>query len=84
MNEYVALNNWYSMGSYRFNVQNEELSEQYWSLANYRNSLSRDSNDSKEEWDELEKSIIAKLSDDVKVWLRSDSTEVVIERLIKR
>lgn len=84
MNEYVALNNWYSMGSHRFNVQNEELSEQYWSLANYIDSLSRDSNDSKEEWDELEKSIIARLADDVKVWLKIDTTEVVIEKLIKK
>lgn len=84
MNEYVALNSWYGMGADRFDIENDMLAEQYWSLANYRNRLSRDSDDTKEEWDELEKSIIAKLSDDVKVWLRADSTDVVIERLIKR
>ncbi|MBR1751158.1 MAG: hypothetical protein IJ740_09835 [Ruminococcus sp.] len=84
MNEYVALNSWYGMGADRFDIENDMLAEQYWSLANYRNSLSRDSDDTKEEWDELEKSIIARLADDVKVWLKIDTTEVVIEKLIKK
>ena len=54
-----------------------------WSLMNYRESLERENEPDTEEWDELEKSIIAKLADDVKVWLRSDTTEVVIEKTVK-
>ncbi len=54
----------------------------YWSLQLYRKNLSPDEKSQKEEWDELEKSIIAKLADDVKVWLNSDSTTVVIEKSI--
>ena len=52
----------------------------YWSLQAYRQSISPKSKP--EEWDELEKSIIAKIADEVKVWLRSDATEIVIEKLI--
>lgn len=52
----------------------------YWSLQAYRQSISPKSKP--EEWDELERSIIAKLADEVKVWLRSDATEIVIEKLI--
>ena len=52
-----------------------------WSLLSYRNALSEpESNERSEEWDELEKSIISKLADEVKVWLENDSTQVVIER----
>lgn len=55
---------------------------QYWSLRSYRENLP-DKKSAAEEWDELEKSIIATLADDVKVWLKSNTTEVVIEKLIK-
>ncbi len=54
--------------------------EAYWSLQAYRQSIS---NEKAPEWDELEKSIIAKLADEVKVWLETDSTKVVIEKIIK-
>ena len=54
----------------------------YWSLQIYRQKLSEQKEAQHEEWDELEKSIIAKLSDEVKVWLENDSTTVVIEKLI--
>lgn len=54
----------------------------FWSLRLYRQNLSEQKAQDKEEWDELEKSIIAKLADEVKVWLRADSTTVTIEKLI--
>ena len=59
-------------------VQNEA----FWSLQTYRSRISEKKADSEEEWDELEKSIIAKLADEVKVWLDADATTVVIEKLI--
>ncbi|MCR5707293.1 MAG: hypothetical protein K6G82_03385 [Ruminococcus sp.] len=55
-------------------------SASFWSLSLYRQNLSEKKGDESEEWDELEKSIISKLADEVKVWLESDRTEVVIER----
>lgn len=50
----------------------------YWSLQLYKKSLSGGKT---EEWDELEKSIIANLADDVKVWLYPDSTMIVVEKI---
>ena len=78
-NAYTLSNPWYSMGA---SPVDYEMS-QCWSLANYRNNLSSDKSSNSEQWDELEKSIIAKLSDDVKVWLKSEETEVIVEKLIK-
>ena len=80
MNEYSALNQWYSMGS---GIPNEYAMEHCWSLTKYRGSLPSDRNAAPEEWDELEKSIVAKLSDDVKVWLKNGKTQVTLEKLIK-
>lgn len=54
-----------------------------WSLQLYRNNLSAQQNEKTQEWDELEKSIIAKLSDEVKVWLMTDETRIVVEKLIR-
>ena len=55
----------------------------FWSLQSYRKSVSSERGTNAEAWDELEKSIIAKLSDEVKVWLDADATTVVIEKLLK-
>ena len=55
----------------------------FWSLQMYRQEIESKKEVKTEEWDELEKSIIAKLADEVKVWLNSDSTEVTIEKLIR-
>lgn len=52
----------------------------YWSLDIYRKTLKESQPQSSEQWDELEKSIISNLADDVKVWLKNDTTEVVIEK----
>ena len=55
-------------------------SADFWSLSLYRQNLSEKKDDKSEEWDELEKSIISRLADEVKVWLENDKTEVVIEK----
>ena len=53
-----------------------------WSLENYRNSCDSDSNDPGliEARDELEKSIVAKLADDVRVGVRGNKINLVIEK----
>ena len=79
MNEYMTANSWYGMGIYC----EPDMDVQCWSLRSYQNYLSENKEQSKEEWDELEKSIIAKLADEVKVWLKFTKTEVVIDKLIK-
>lgn len=59
-------------------------SADYWSLRLYRQNLSAKKDAKAEEWDELEKSIISKLADEVKVWLENDRTEVVIEKYFNK
>ena len=72
---------WYSMGMCSSGMQSgAAMAASMWSLTAYRSNLPADSVN--EKWDELEKSIIAKVADDVKVWLKSESTEIVIEKLI--
>ena len=41
-----------------------------------------DNNEAEEEWDELEKSIIANIADDVKVWIEGDKVCLVIEKAV--
>ena len=71
---------WMSSGSIRNSFASP--GEAYWSLQTYRNNISFQKHVKEEEWDELEKSIIAKLADEVKVWLDADTTKVVIEKLV--
>lgn len=59
------------------------MDSNYWSLQMYRQKVSVKKTEQKEEWDELEKSIIAKLADEVKVWLKTDVTEIVAEKVIR-
>ncbi len=59
------------------------MDSNYWSLQMYRQKVSAKKTEQKEEWDELEKSIIAKLADEVKVWLKTDVTEIVAEKVIR-
>ena len=66
---------WWNMGAGSSNYS-APLSG-YWSLKVYRDSIT-DSDG--EQWDELEKSIVAKLADEVKVWLNKETTEVIIEK----
>lgn len=59
------------------------MDSNYWSLQMYRQKVSAKKTEQKEEWDELEKSIIAKLADEVRVWLKTDVTEIVAEKVIR-
>jgi hypothetical protein len=55
-----------------------------WSLENYRNSMgdAAASGDTakKEAWDELEKSIVANIADDVRVGVKGNTVEMIIEK----
>ena len=54
-----------------------------WTLQTYRNDLdlARGDNDNAEEaWDELEKSIVAKLADDIVVGVKGDRIDLVIKK----
>ena len=51
-----------------------------WSLRAYRNALAQNREQEPEKWDELEKSITAKLADDVKIFIRGNTVEMVIEK----
>ena len=64
---------WYALG-----IQQNAAAQACWSLQQYTQRVQQDS----EARDELEKSIIAKLADEVKVAIRSERAEVIIEKFI--
>ncbi len=53
-----------------------------WSMARYEDALSarikRDDSQAREAWDELEKSVVAHVADDVKVSIRNQQVEMII------
>ena len=51
-----------------------------WSLKAYRDAVAQNRENEPEKWDELEKSITAKLADDVKIFIRGNNVEMVIEK----
>lgn len=51
-----------------------------WSLRAYRDAVAENKEKEPEKWDELEKSITAKLADDVKIFIRGNNVEMVIEK----
>lgn len=51
-----------------------------WSLRAYRDAVEQNRDKEPEKWDELEKSITAKLADDVKIFIRGNNVEMVIEK----
>jgi len=51
-----------------------------WSLKAYRDAVIENKEKEPEKWDELEKSITAKLADDVKIFIRGNNVEMVIEK----
>ena len=60
-----------------------QMYESYtWSMDDYRDQLRQrqelDQRDGQEEWDELEKSVVARLADDVKVSIRGRNVEMTI------
>ena len=65
-------------------VCNAETAGAYqWSLAKYRDSIcaAKDSDgNATAAWDELEKSIVANIADDVRVGVKGDTVELVIEK----
>ena len=62
-----------------------------WTLTGYRTYMEEqlidldqtDAFDNREPWDELERSIIGNLADDVRVSIRKDDVEIVVERSMK-
>ena len=65
----------------------EMISYPVWTLSSYKEELSQKtegSSPSEEAWDELEKSIVAKLSDDVTVGVKNRKAEFIIEKTFKR
>ena len=54
----------------------------YWSLDRYRSEVEehRTEASAAQAWDELEKSIVGKLADDVLVGIRSDKVELIIKK----
>ena len=84
LNSSMMSEEWFSMGIR--GTETKMIADQYmdcWSLNSYRASVADQKKDKAEEWDELEKSIISHLADDVKIYLKNESTEVVIEKKLK-
>ena len=63
---------YYNMGVY----QDPTVDYQLWSLSTYKNSTQNGT----EEWDELERSIIANLADDVTVGIIGGKVEIVVKK----
>lgn len=53
---------------------------QAWSLQSYIDSVEVKREEKQEEWDELEKSIVAKLADDVLVGVQNKKVEIIIKK----
>ncbi|MCR5625383.1 MAG: hypothetical protein K6G11_09145 [Lachnospiraceae bacterium] len=54
--------------------------QSYWSLETYRQNLSEMKEKNSDAWDELEKSIIANIADDVTVGVDNENVELVIKK----
>ena len=63
-------------------IDNETMSQAMltWSLRQYRDSLSGDGTEEyyEEAWDELEKSVVANLADDVRVGIKNDKLQMTV------
>ena len=51
-----------------------------WSLSAYREAVAENREQEAEKWDELEKSITAKIADEIKIFIRRNTVEMVIEK----
>lgn len=51
-----------------------------WSLNEYKAAIAAHKAEEPERWDELEKSITARLADEIKIYIRSNTVEIVIEK----
>ena len=50
-----------------------------WSLGTYRDAI-EDNEEMKEEWDELERSIVANVADEIKIAIKGNNVEMIIEK----
>ena len=71
--------NYYDYMKYGMIDPGVESSTAIWSLSQYQTVVRKDENDL-ENWDELEKSIIANLADDVTVGIKGNNVEMVITK----
>ena len=55
-----------------------------WSLQTYRDSVEQNREAAEEAWDELEKSITAKLADEIRIFINGDSVEMVIDKKLPK
>lgn len=69
-------NDWVTMG---MGTGFTPESAAYWSLRQYTRNLA-DAAEKDDSWDELEKSIVAKIADEVRVGIHMDRAEVIIEK----
>ena len=75
MSSYAAQNAmYYDMGM----GGSTNLAMQMWSLNQYKEELEKNDRQESEEWDELEKSIVANIADEVEVYIREGEVEMVI------
>lgn len=51
-----------------------------WSLSAYRDAVAENREKEPEKWDEMERSITAKLADEIKIFIRKNTVEMVIEK----
>ncbi len=59
-----------------------DIALQMWSFNKYRSSVEGSSSDVSVEWDELERSVIANLADEVKIFIRKKHVEMVVYKKI--
>ncbi len=60
-----------------------DISSHYWSLRQYKNDVGErapEDESAAQAWDELEKSIVGSLADDVLVGIRSDNVEMIVRK----
>ena len=66
----------YSAAFVAYQLENAVLMNDTWTLNRYKDSV----RESEEEWDELEKSIIANMADDVSVSVKGNKVEILITK----
>ena len=71
--------NYYSYGSMGLTGGDVTSQSLYvWSLSRYRDNVKDSAEDDEETWDELEKSIMANIADEVKVGIKKDRVELIV------
>lgn len=84
LNQYAVNNgiNLFPYGEMDMMTAGMDWGTNFWSLERYRSDVEghRQEASAAEAWDELEKSIVARLADDVLVGIRSDKVELIIKK----